>query len=203
MEIEIVRLGLIQTNCYLIKTDKAAVVIDPGFERENVLKFLKDNADKQRLILLTHGHFDHIGGAALLRKQTGTKIGIGKLDAPALSDKSLNLADKFRMNLEPFSPDYTYEEGDEIVVGDIVFKVIFTPGHTVGGVSYLSGNCLFSGDTLFNCSVGRTDFPGGDVKWLQNSIGKLFDLPDNTEVYPGHGEITTIGFERENNMFVW
>lgn len=203
MEIRVLHLGLIKTNCYLLKSDKAAVVIDPGFIRDGFFEFLNENQDKERLILLTHAHFDHIGGAADLRSRTGVKIGIGKDDAPALSDRRLNLSEQFHTDIEPFLPDISFESGEKFNVGDIDFKVIFTPGHTKGGVSYLSGDCLFSGDTLFESSAGRTDFPGGDIRALKKSLKKLMSLPGNVKVYPGHGDFTTISRERENNMFVW
>ncbi len=203
MEIKVAHLGLIKTNCYLIKTEKAAVVIDPGFERDIVFDFLKSNSYKERIILLTHAHFDHIGGAEALRRETDTKIGIGIMDKHALADESINLSVNFHAHIAPFVPDFTYEDGDVITVGDISFKVIYTPGHTVGGVCYLSGDCLFSGDTLFKNSVGRTDFPGGDIKALKKSLKKLMTLPNDTKVYSGHGDATTIGTEKEYNMFVW
>ena len=203
MEIRVIHLGLIKTNCYLLKTDKAAVVIDPGFERDSAREFLKENSDKERLILITHAHFDHIGGAEALRNQTGVQIGIGKVDAPALSDTALNLSDVFHAHIAPFEADRLFDDGEKITVGDIEFKVIFTPGHTKGGVSYISDGCLFSGDTLFENSIGRTDFPGGDLKTLKKSVKKLMALPADTKVYPGHGDFTTVARERENNMFAW
>ena len=203
MEIKVLHLGLIKTNCYLLKTEKAAVVIDPGFDRPSTLEFLNENSDKERLILLTHAHFDHIGGAETLRKQTGVRVGIGAPDADGLADTTLNLSDMFHANIAPFKPDLTFENGDKITVGDTVFKVISTPGHTVGGVCYLTGDCLFSGDTLFEGSIGRTDFPGGDLKTLKRSVKKLMLLPNATKVYPGHGDFTTVAREKDNNMFVW
>lgn len=203
MEIKVIHLGLIKTNCYLLSTDNAAVVIDPGFKTEITSDFLKANAGKERMILITHAHFDHIGGAERLRAETGVKIGIGELDAPALSDTELNLSDKFHANIEPFSADLTFKDGEKFSVGDIPFEVILTPGHTVGGVSYLSGEDLFSGDTLFAGAVGRTDMPGGNLKALKKSLKKLISLPNNTKVYPGHGDFTAVGQEKENNMFVW
>ena len=202
MEIRTLHLGLIKTNCYLLSTERAAVVIDPGFERPGTLDFFNANADKERLILLTHAHFDHIGGAEILREKAGVKIGIGELDADALADTALNLSDMFHAHISPFKPDFTYKNGDIITVGDIELKVISTPGHTVGGVSYLTGDCLFSGDTLFQNSIGRTDFPGGDIKALMRSVKKLLTLPADTKVYPGHGDSTTIAREKEYNMFV-
>lgn len=203
MEIRAIHLGLIKTNCYLISTDKAAVVIDPGFKTEITADFLKANEGKARMILITHAHFDHIGGAEALRDETGVEIGIGELDAPALKDTKLNLSDKFHAHIAPFSADRTFCDGEKFSVGDIDFEVILTPGHTVGGVSYLSGESLFSGDTLFAGAVGRTDMPGGSLKALKKSLKRLIALPEETKVYPGHGDFTTVGYEKENNMFVW
>lgn len=203
MEIRAIHLGLIKTNCYLISTDKAAVVIDPGFKTEITADFLKANGGKARMILITHAHFDHIGGAEALRDETGVEIGIGELDAPALRDTGLNLSDKFHAHILPFSADRTFCDGEKFSIGDIDFEVILTPGHTVGGVSYLSGESLFSGDTLFAGAVGRTDMPGGSLKALKKSLKRLTALPNETKVYPGHGDFTTVGYEKENNMFVW
>lgn len=203
MEIRAIHLGLIKTNCYLLSTDKAAVVIDPGFKTEITADFLKANGGKARMILITHAHFDHIGGAEALRNETGVEIGIGELDAPALRDTGLNLSDKFHAHIAPFSADRTFCDGEKFSVGDIDFEVILTPGHTVGGVSYLSGESLFSGDTLFAGAVGRTDMPGGSLKALKKSLKRLIALPNETKVYPGHGDFTTVGYEKENNMFVW
>lgn len=203
MEIRAIHLGLIKTNCYLISTDKAAVVIDPGFKTEITADFLKANGGKARMILITHAHFDHIGGAEALRNETGVEIGIGELDAPALKDTELNLSDKFHAHILPFSADRTFCDGEKFSIGDIDFEVILTPGHTVGGVSYLSGESLFSGDTLFAGAVGRTDMPGGSLKALKKSLKRLTALPNETKVYPGHGDFTTVGYEKENNMFVW
>lgn len=203
MEIRAIHLGLIKTNCYLISTDKAAVVIDPGFKTEITADFLKANEGKARMILITHAHFDHIGGAEALRDETGVEIGIGELDAPALKDTEFNLSDKFHAHIAPFSADRTFCDGEKFSVGDIDFEVILTPGHTVGGVSYLSGESLFSGDTLFAGAVDRTDMPGGSLKALKKSLKRLIALPNETKVYPGHGDFTTVGYEKENNMFVW
>ncbi len=203
MEIRAIHLGLIKTNCYLISTDRAAVVIDPGFKTEITADFLKANGGKARMILITHAHFDHIGGAEALRDETGVEIGIGELDAPALRDTEFNLSDKFHAHIAPFSADRTFCDGEKFSVGDIDFEVILTPGHTVGGVSYLSGESLFSGDTLFAGAVGRTDMPGGSLKALKKSLKRLIALPEETKVYPGHGDFTTVGYEKENNMFVW
>ncbi len=199
---KITSLNIWMTNCYLLETEKAAIVIDPGYKRENLVEFLKQNEDKQRLILITHGHFDHIGGADYLRQETGVKIGIGALDEPALRDEVLNCAVGFKRSLPPFSADFKYNDGDAVTVGDITLKVISTPGHTLGGVCYLAEDCIFTGDTLFKLSVGRTDFTGGSFAELEKSIKRLYSLPEELTVYAGHGEQTCIGFEKNNNPFV-
>lgn len=190
------------TNCYLVEGERGAVVIDPGYKREAILDFLKENENKERLILLTHGHFDHIGGAEYLRQETGVKIGIGALDEPALSDNELNCAVNFKRTLPQFNADYLYNDGDKISVGDLDFTVIACPGHTVGGISLLCDGNLFSGDTLFKDSVGRTDFQGGSFSDLEKSIKRLYTLPDDTAVLPGHGEQSTVGHEKIYNPFV-
>lgn len=202
MEIKTLKLGIIGENCYLLSTDKASVVIDPGFPRQEITDFLNDNKEKDRLILLTHAHFDHIGMAEELRKTTDTKIAIGVGDAPSLLDLDANMARKFRINIKPFSADITFKDGDEFSVGDIGFKVFETPGHTKGSVCYLTGDKLFSGDTLFFENIGRTDFEGGSFDQIQKSIKNLYTLDENITVYPGHGPQTTISHEKNNNPFV-
>lgn len=190
-------------NCYAVLSDKAAILIDPGAYSESAEKFLRDNAQRERLILLTHAHFDHIGGAEQLRKKTGVKIAIGRLDAPALSDGSINLSANFGIALNDFNADILLEDNQIFDIGDIKIKAIHTPGHTEGGMCYLLGDNLFSGDTLFCRTYGRTDFPTGDEIKLIESIKRLFsELDDNVMVYPGHNRTTTIGSEKKKNFLV-
>lgn len=202
MEIKVLPLGLIGANCYMIKGKMGAVLIDTGAHNPALEEFLKENQDKERLILLTHPHFDHIGGALELREKTGVKIAIGKNDAEGLLDQNINLSKPFHINLEPFSADITFCDGEEFSVGDLKFKVIETPGHTKGSMCYLIEDCLFSGDTLFEGSVGRTDFPGGDIETLNKSLRKLMGFEDSIKVFSGHGDATTIGRERNSNPFL-
>lgn len=202
MEIKTLVLGALQSNCYLISTPKTAVIIDPGFDSNITLDFLKQNKDKQRLILLTHGHFDHIGGAKALREATNTKIAISKEDSQFLLDPNLNLSAQFGEALPPFEADILIDLEDEISAGDLTFKIIKTPGHTTGGLCFLIGEYLFSGDTLFCRSIGRTDFPNGNFSQLKASIEKLYTLDDNTIVLSGHGPKTTIAEEKLYNPFV-
>lgn len=203
MEIKTLALALIRTNCYLVSSDNTALVIDPGFYSEKAEEFLLENSDKERMILITHAHFDHIGGALALREKTGVKIAIGSLENEYLSDMSVNLSDRFHAHLNPFSADILLEDGEELMVGDLTLKTILTAGHTKGGVCYLIDDTLFSGDTLFYESIGRTDFPTGDIKTLINSINMLLEnLDGGIKVYPGHGEATTLEHEKHHNPFL-
>lgn len=201
MKIDVIPLGHIAANCYMLLSDNAAVVIDPGIFSQRVKDFLNENSEKERLILLTHAHFDHICGAERLRADTGVKIAVGEKDAPALIDTSLSLSDKFHAHQTPFEADILLKDNEIFDVGNIEFKSLSTPGHTVGGMCYLTVKTLFSGDTLFLESVGRTDFPGGDGEALLKSIKRLLSLDEDIEVYPGHGEPTTIEHEKLYNPF--
>lgn len=191
------------SNCYGVLSDKAAIVIDPGACTNEVLGFLLQNIDKKCLILLTHAHFDHISGADELRRKTGVKIAIGEHEEFALRDKSYNLSGIISPPIAPFSADYTISDEEEFTVGDITVQAIETPGHTVGGMCYLIEDCIFSGDILFRGSAGRTDFKGGSIADMKQSLDRLmWTLDDEIKVYSGHGAATTIGHERSYNPYL-
>ncbi len=205
MKVENLLTGHLATysNCYGVTTDKAAIIIDPGKYTSELAAFLKNNADKTRLILLTHAHYDHIGGASALRKETGVKIAIGKNEEFALSDKAFNLSGRFTHEIAPFNADYTIEDEEEFTVGDITVTAYETPGHTVGGMCYLMNGCLFSGDMLFFETVGRTDLPGGNMQDMKKSLDRMLWLfDDDVVVYSGHTKATTIAHERRHNPYL-
>ena len=200
MEIKRLVLGEISVNCYLISSENAAIVVDPGYYSSAIVDFLNENKEKSRLILLTHGHFDHIGAAKQISDETGVKIGIGENEVTYLKRPSLNLSASFGLPIKAFEPDYTYKDGETFLVGDLQIKVIETPGHTKGSVCYLIEDTLLSGDMLFFESYGRTDFPGGDFDEIKESFYKLITtLGGDTKVFPGHDEYTTIAHEAEFN----
>lgn len=202
MKIDVIYLGDIGVNCYMINSENSAVVIDPGFKSEFVTDFLKNNSNKERLIMLTHTHFDHISAALDLSRETNTKIAIGSFDNSGLSDPNINLANLFGAVIEPFSADILLNDGNKFSVGDLEFTVMHTPGHTIGGVCYILENYIFSGDVLFYESIGRTDFPGGDFSEIKKSIFKIYDFDDDMIIYSGHGPKTTVGHEKIYNPYV-
>jgi len=201
--IEISSMGV---NCYIIGCEetKEVAVIDPGGNPRAILKLLEDEDLKAVYIINTHGHIDHIGANKAVKEATGAKILIHESDAQMLVNSVSNLS--FMMGTKVTSPpaDEFIKEGDVIKIGNTVeLEVIHTPGHSPGGVCLKIGNIIFVGDTLFQGSIGRTDFPGGSYEQLIKNIKeKLFCFDDDVVCYPGHGPATTIGFERKNNPFL-
>jgi len=200
MQVTTVQVGELQTNCYILTAGNDAVVIDPGAEGERLFQLLGDR--NLLAILLTHGHADHIAALNPLREPTGAPVYIHADDAEMLTDSQANLS--WMMSIFTTQPaDQLLTDGQELAFGDISLRVIHTPGHTRGGVCFDDGvDNLFVGDTLFCESIGRTDFPGGDMNSLCTSVKeKLFPLGDRS-VYPGHGPVTTLAHERRNNPFL-
>ncbi len=199
--------GALETNCYLIaceKTKKAAV-IDPGGEEEIdlILNLLQKNNLNLKYIINTHGHIDHIAGNNLLKTKTEALLLIHKLDADMLVDANKNFSSFMGKEINSPPADKFLEEGDELSLGKLKLVAIHTPGHTPGGISLVINDFIFTGDTLFAGSIGRTDLPGGSYQDLIKSIKeKLFILGDGKTIYPGHGTDSTIGEEKRKNPYI-
>jgi len=193
--------GLLRVNCYVLVNDLGeAVVIDGGENYKKIKQTEQEYGFKIKAVLLTHAHFDHSLSAKKLQED-GAKIYISKIDAPKLLNDG-HLGGNFGRKFEPVVADHTFSDGDILNVCGFEFKVFITPGHTDGSACFLLGNALFTGDTLFLESVGRTDFPTGNKEQLVNSVKRLYALPGDYTVYPGHAEFTTLEHERKYNTFV-
>lgn len=198
MNVTTIVVGPLDTNCYLLSENGNGIVIDAGFEADRILEIAKSLNVKITSILLTHGHYDHVGAVAELVRKTGAKVYISREDF-ALANSYKNLGFSFGCVTEKFDAYVLVSEGEYNVDG-IPVKVLETPGHTEGGVCYIIDGALFSGDTLFNCSYGRTDFPTGDYGALKKSIiEKLFGLDRDMKVYTGHGAPTELFKEKRTN----
>ena len=196
--------GLLQSNVYILAGNKEAVIIDCGCPPDKILEAADSNGLVIKHVILTHGHFDHIYYIDELRRISDAVVHIHELDAAALSDPHLNGTAHFPVGgSTAFSPaDHLLRDNDILECDGLKYQIIHTPGHTKGGICIYVNNFLFTGDTLFRSSIGRTDFPGGSAKAIEESIrNKLYTLPDETIVYPGHGVKTTIGFEKRRNPF--
>jgi glyoxylase-like metal-dependent hydrolase (beta-lactamase superfamily II) len=197
--------GPIMANCFILGCEQTleAAVIDPGDEADRILRALAEYNLTAKLIINTHGHFDHVGANKRLNAVTGAPILIHSLDAPMLAQLADSAAAWGMQADNSPPPDRELQDGDDVTFGKIRLTVVHTPGHTPGGISLYTAREVFVGDTLFAGSIGRTDFPGGSFATLKESIQqKLFVLSDDLKVYPGHNQTTTIGVEKRSNPFV-
>src|SRR3984885_4483716 len=204
---EILPVGMLQCNCSIFGDEKSheAIVIDPGDNIDQILLLLAKHALKVKAIVITHAHIDHIGGAAKLKAVTGAPVHMNASDQELYDGLDMQAAWLQMKTPEKTSIDTEARDGDTLGLGDAVFHVLHTPGHTQGSISLWipEENKLIAGDTLFRDSIGRTDLPGGDGRQILRSIhDKLLGLPDETVVFPGHGETTTIGREKQFNYFL-
>lgn len=211
MVLNCITVGDLAVNCYIFGEEAGSygeksggvVVIDPGDECKKIIEYVKSNGLIVKGIVLTHGHFDHIGSVAELKKAANAKVMIHELDAGHLMDSSRNLSKFMGIDETQITADVRLKNGDVVEAGKHKLKVLHTPGHTEGSICLLYEDILFSGDTLFRSSIGRTDFPGGDHGELIHSLNDvLMKLDDRVRVYPGHGPSTSIGYERAYNPYV-
>ena len=194
LQIHTLPLGDYQTNCYILHQEgnRDCVVIDPGYEPEIILSYLSEKGLTLRAILLTHGHFDHVGAVRELAAQTDCRV--------YLNPKDLSMPPM--LTAGPLYYTNTYGEGDQLDIAGISFRVLETPGHTPGSVCLITENNIFSGDTLFRGSCGRTDLPGGDYRAMKESLKRLAALKEDYAVYPGHGSNTTLAWEQKTNPYL-
>lgn len=192
--------GSLEANCYFVGDKDELFIIDPGDMAEELYLKIQKKGYKVKYILLTHCHFDHIGAACELKALSGAKIGVAKTEKDNYENPDINLSSFFGEQSKRPAHDFTFEDGDVLKSGNFEFLVIETPGHTSGSVCFYAGNRIFCGDTLFYLSYGRYDLPTGDYTSLKRSINdKLFCLPADTICYCGHGQETTIGYEKLYN----
>ena len=202
--------GVLETNSYLLfdSNSKDVIIIDPGAEPEKILKVIDDNELQLKAVLLTHGHGDHIGGVKQLLSEKNVPLFIHSADKEMLISPRQNLSESIGFNVTAPEADNLLKDGQKIPFSNTEITVFHTPGHTPGGVSFFvhpegEKPLLFSGDTLFYLNVGRIDLPGGNWDLLQKSVlEKLYVLPNETVVYPGHGPTTTIFKEKNENPYV-
>ena len=203
MRVTRLALGDLETNCFIVDDGEGgpAIVIDPAGEPARLIASIADQP--VCAVVLTHGHFDHLGAVNEVLDATGAPLLVHELDAGRIisSAADANSGAIFGYTVEAPPADRTLTEGDEVAAGTLRFEVMHTPGHTPGSICLLAPGHVFSGDTLFAGSIGRTDFPGGDMRAMRSSITRLSCLPDDTIVHPGHGPESTIGRERAVNPF--
>ena len=206
MQIKTVITGNIEENCHLLwDENKHCLVIDPGDDSNRILKVISENHLSVEKIVLTHGHYDHVGAVNALKKETGAEVIAHEAEKELILNPDLSLSRYISPDFSVPQVDSYLKDGDVISVGNLLFTVMHTPGHTQGGMCLYGHGVLFSGDTVFYGTLGRWDFPTGDLKKLTYSITeRIFTLPEDTVIYSGHGPKTTVGLEKkQNEVFRW
>ena len=204
MNIEVLHVGPLGTNCYVVWDDNdVCAVVDIGGQADKVAEFIEEKHLKPSHILLTHGHGDHIGGVeGFLTMYPHVQVAMAEEDVEMITDRMKSMADPCNCEQSEFTPDILVNEGDIVKVGDMDFHVLKTPGHTEGGVTYIYGKMMFTGDTLFAGSMGRTDLYGASNEKMAESLKKLGSIEGYYVVLPGHGTASNLEDERRANPFI-
>lgn len=207
MDVQMITVGPVQTNCFLVRSEdsNSALIVDPGDEAEKVLARVDEMGLKVEAILVTHSHFDHIGAVSPVARETGAPVYMSEVESPVLADINSFLPSPEFGPFESYEADNTLKGGERLSLAGLEIDVLSTPGHSPGHLTYSipEERAIFSGDVLFQGSVGRTDLPYGDWESLLDSIGMLTEkLPPETTVYPGHMGLTTLGEELQSNPFL-
>jgi len=207
MIVKMLVVGPFASNCYIVgsSSTKEGMIIDPGAEAGTILRTVQQMGLSIPLIVVTHAHIDHVSALRSVQEKTNAEFALHEAEKGLLLTAPMRMLTSLGLSpiKSPPQPDRLLKDGDSIEIGDLHFEVLHTPGHSSGGISLLGHGVVFSGDTLFNFGIGRTDFPGCSHELLMKSIHeKLMVLPDETIVYPGHGPLTTIGDERRGNPFL-
>ena len=204
MIIETIEDRIMGENTYLLGDEKSnkCIIIDPGASIEDILAVVKDKNFTVEYIVLTHGHADHIANVKNLKAKTNAKVVAHEKEKELLIDRKKNLSDRFPWGPQEFDADIYVKDKDRLEFGELKLTFIHTPGHTPGGMCIKVGNHMFTGDTLFAGSIGRTDFYGGDFKQMNKSLNKLSNQDGSIKIYPGHGPTSTIGREKLTNPYM-
>jgi hydroxyacylglutathione hydrolase len=207
MDVRMLTVGMVQENCFILRRDGSdrALIVDPGEEAPRILAAVEELGLTVEAILVTHCHFDHIGAVAPVAKATGAPVYVSEVEGPVLADIMSYVPFPGFGPYESYEAEHTLKGGERLELAGFEIDVLFTPGHSPGHLTYSirDEGAIFSGDVLFQGSVGRVDLPGGDWETLLGSIGTLVDsLPEDTTVHPGHMGITSLGAERRTNPFL-
>lgn len=203
MIIKCIPTGMLSSNCYILGDGDEGVIIDSGADKRDIIKVVGDTGQKIKHIILTHAHLDHICSVNEVREELDAKVLIHKADADALKDNFQNGSVLFGLSKTFREADVLLNHGDVISVGSLNLEVIHTPGHTPGGICIKVEDCVFTGDTLFKCSIGRTDLGNGNYEHIIDSIqNRIMKFDEKVVIYPGHGGSSTIGYEKRYNPFI-
>lgn len=207
MDVRMLTVGMVQENCFVLRRDGSdrALVVDPGEEAERILAAVEEMGVSVEAILVTHCHFDHVGAVAPVARATGAPVYVSEIERPVLADIMSYVPFAGFGPYESYEADHTLKGGEKLELAGMEIDVLFTPGHSPGHLTYSipAERAIFSGDVLFQGSVGRVDLPGGDWGTLLASIGTLVEaLPEDTQVFPGHMGVTSLGAERRTNPFL-